>query len=361
MGTNIADPFFKDWNIKYPFLNDLPLYLKYNMFYSYYVTEIRAHSLCDSNMKQDSPNASEILSLCKKINSILQAISSINTNNLDNVSTYCKYLSYLLYYELNKFKADDYEIKKLYDSLESIKIIYNLNNENCSLVNFKIDSKIFNNKKELYFHSEILKFIKIKNNTLYHNEKEAYKEYLNECVRFYNKIRSDDICNNIEFYGKELNEFVDIFNATIKILLQQKLIETMEDIRPPELSLCSPKIAGFKPEKSQNRMLLVSKPMDSDVSYSSSTNPIVDHNSSNRGKTIGISFSIFFGISLLSLLLYKFTNLKSYLFHGKIKNKKILNEIEDENQEWLLQNSEIQNVDLHNPMYCMQYQSIENT
>ncbi|SBT74149.1 PIR protein [Plasmodium ovale] len=360
MGTNIADPFFKDWNIKYPFLNDLPLYLKYIMFYSYYVTEIKTYSLCDSDMNHHSPHASEILSLCKKTDSILQAISSINSKNLDNSSTYCKYLSYLLYYELNKIKANDYEIKELYDSLDIIKNIYNLNNKNCNLVNFEIDSKIFNNKKELYFHSEILEFIKIKNNELYNNEKESYKEYLNECVHFYNKIKSDDICNNIEFYGQELNEFVDIFNATIKILVQQKLIETMEDIRPPELSLCSPKIAGSKPHGLQDRMLLFTKPMDDDVSNSSFEDHIVDHDSSNRDKTLGIALSTFSGISLLSLLLYKFTNLKSYLPHGKIKNKIFFNEIEDENQELLLQNSEIQNVDLHNPMYCMQYQSIEN-
>ncbi|SBT55104.1 PIR Superfamily Protein [Plasmodium ovale wallikeri] len=360
MGTNIADPFFKDWNIKYPFLNNLPLYLKYNMFYEYYVTETTAPSLCDSYLEQDSPYASNILSLCKKTDSVLQAISSINTNNLDNARTYCKCLSYLLYYELNKFKAKDYEIKELYDSLDDIKKIYNLNNENCNLVNFKIDSKIFSNKKELYFHSEILKFIKIKNNELNHNEKELYKKYLDECTRFYSKIRSDDICKNIEIYGQELKEFVDTFNATIKILIQKELVESMEDLQPPELSLCSPNIAGSKAHGLQDRMLHFPKPMGDDVRNYSFEDHIVDHDSSNRGKTLGIALSTFSGISLLSLLLYKFTNLKSYLPHGKIKNKIFFNEIEDENQELLLQNSEIQNVDLHNPMYCMQYQSIEN-
>ncbi|SBT55086.1 PIR Superfamily Protein [Plasmodium ovale wallikeri] len=356
MTTKITDSFFDNWDEKYPFLNDFPLYKNYEMFSSHHDQSIKEHTMCDAFIDESSMEKKYILSLCKTADSILRTIRSIHNKNLDAASENCKYLSYWLYYEVKKNNIMSENIKELYDVLDEDITVYDLHNNRCILKNFNMDSESFNNKRKLYFHFEMLKWIQNKHN--YDNEKTLLNQYLKECVNFYKEIIQGDSCQKNEPYKQELRDFFNTYKNAKQFLSQKSLLTSTDDLDIPDIPTCSTASLRLRVPGGEDEPTYPS--MDFERRYSSDED--ADMGESNAGGVIttGISFSIFLGISLMSFFFYKFTPFGSYVRNGILKNKNMMIETEEETHNLLLQNEENENMNLEIPMYRMQYNSVQN-
>ncbi|SBT74447.1 Plasmodium vivax Vir protein/Plasmodium variant antigen protein Cir/Yir/Bir, putative [Plasmodium ovale] len=327
------------------------------MFSSLHDQSKEGHNICDDYIDESFQEKNYILTLCKTANSILQAISSMHNKNLDAASENCKYLSYWLYYEVKKNNNITNEnIKKLYDILVENKTFYYLHDNRCNLKNFDMDTESFNNKKQLYFHFEMLKWIQNEHN--YDNKKILLNNYLKECVSFYKEIIQGDSCQKNESYKQELRDFFNTFKNAKQFLSQKSLLTSTDDLDIPDIPTCSTASLPLRVPGGEDESTYPS--MDFGRRYSSDED--ADMGESNDGGVIttGISFSIFLGISLMSFFFYKFTPFGSYVRNGILKNKNMIIETEEETHNLLLQNEENENMNLEIPMYRMQYNSVQN-
>lgn len=283
---------------------NLPLKRIYKKFSEYYSYARSENTNCSSSISILSPHSSLLLPVCHKIGKILESsnyIVSLYTSV--NINKYCKYLSYFIYEQIKNTSTHN-NVQVLYDTLNKIKKNYGLNDD-CNIINFNINKEQFDNKKELYFHSEILNWIKSKSTTFGSYYSSVFSNYFNECVDSYKKIIHNNYCDYIQYYNEELDIFLNNFKETKNVLEKKHIGITAEDISLIDKPTCTSEEEGGE--------LAREKSVAQDTDYQtfstivSSDTEITQMDSLDTGTDIksGLVFGITTGIFFLFLLFYK--------------------------------------------------------
>ncbi|SBS99751.1 PIR Superfamily Protein [Plasmodium ovale curtisi] len=357
MATIITDSFFRDWETSHMYLLNLPLYRIYRHFNIYYNIKKKENAVCNHYIEGNLSHANDTLSICRGIELILEKNNyRMSFNNSVTLNKYCEYTSYFLYDKL--INSSTYiHVKQLYEALKHAQKVYGVDDKTCDIINFDIDKEKFEKKKELYFHSEILHWIKWHSS---HNLGEfLYNTYFSECANSYREITNDQECKYIPSCEKELRIFQEKFNETKEFLKGKSIHIKEDDIQLHEKHKClsekeKVKTAGKESQgfPSLAEIAIIRGDSNTETFSVDGSNPITD-------KTLGIALGIIPGIFLLFLIVYKFTPF-GFIFRGKIrKTKEKINE-EFKNDELITNTPEYENINLYNDMYNIQYQNARN-
>ncbi|SBS94738.1 PIR Superfamily Protein [Plasmodium ovale curtisi] len=353
------DPFFQNWDNKYPSFIRSNLYRLYKTFFSNNYDRISSQYACNHYLEKSIPEPNNLRRFCLMAELALQNVNnSIDTYGLDNIDKGCEYIRYLLYERIRMISNYKHNIQNLYTALETIKTLNNINNSKCNLENFDIENEEFVKKKELYFHREILDWIKKKHKTIY-NDNSSYEKYLHDCATKYREIVGNKDCKKFESYKQELKDFKDTFEDTKNFLLQEKEIKSTDDLELSEIPTCPSTSADIKLEKASDG-LHTAQTMDPGVTHSEDNDSPTDDPSTDNGITGGIVSSITFGMIFLFFISYKFTPFGQKLHQLKGIPKKFFNKAEDESHELSLERGDSDYIELNNDMYNMKYHSIQN-
>ncbi|SBS94190.1 PIR Superfamily Protein [Plasmodium ovale curtisi] len=353
------DLFFQDWNTKYPSFIHSGLYKLYEIFFSNYYDTNASQYACNHFLRESIPEPNNLRRFCLMAELALQNVNkSIDTYGLDNIDKGCEYIRYLLYERIRNISNYINNIQNLYNALDAIKASNQINNSICKLENFDIDNEEFVKKKELYFHHEILQWIKKNHKTIY-NYNSSYEKYLHDCATKYKIIVQTNDCKKYESYKQELKDFKDTFEYTKKLLLEQNKISSVDDLKLPDMPTCPSTRADIKLEKTSDG-LHTAQTMNHGVTHSEDNESPTDDPSTDNGITGGIVSSITFGMIFLFFISYKFTPFGQKLHQLKGIPKKFFNKAEDESHELSLEREDSDYIELNNDMYNMQYHSIQN-
>ncbi|SBT01802.1 PIR Superfamily Protein [Plasmodium ovale curtisi] len=310
--------------------------------------------MCRSSIASNILHSSDIISVRQRTHKMLNNIKSIATSlKLANSNKLYKHLSYFFYEKIREFITNN-NFKVFYQALNNIKKTFQLNDENCNIINFYNNNEEFDNKKKLFFRSEIIQVIKDKYNIYFADEESSCKTYTNESAHLYNQIISANYCKYDQYYKKLLEKFSYNFEET-KIFLKSKSI----DISAPGTALntkpsCDTEVrgtellqTGLDGSRSHLQNESISGSFDIDALSSSTSN-------NGKGKTVGIISGIMFGIFLLFLLFCKFTPLGSLLNH-KIWKKTMKFNGDCNSDDLTLDTLENENMDIYNSTYKIQY------
>ncbi|SBT73342.1 PIR protein [Plasmodium ovale] len=354
MDTNSIDNFFQDWYKRYNDLMSLPLYIIYYKFSGYYSIMRDEEDLCAHYIQKDIPHSDKIRSVCRSAEGTLKHLNSESYNELYDKCKPFEYISYFVYDKIKNIETRN-NFQELYDALDVIKNDYS-NGNNCEIKKFNTNENLFNNMKELYFHSEILYWIKLKNKRNFYFDKEIYKDYLNKCSDFYNQKIKDNYCKEFRHYEKELESFSNNFNQTINILKDNEINITKEEIRLPLKKECPSEEQSDGLEELTRKPAQNGKVMGYDTVVSNpGFIPMVSPGANTNVKA-GIVSGAFVGISLLSLFFWKFTSLGSRIQHEiwKLKNN---HNLKNKTDEIIVDTSEIEDIYSYNNEYNIQYSS----
>ncbi|SBT83444.1 PIR protein [Plasmodium ovale] len=353
------DPFFQNWDTKYPLLIHSGLYRLYELFSSnYYDTDSSIYA-CNNYLDKHVSEQNNLRIVCLKAERALKNLNSnINAYGLDNIDKGCEYIRYFLHERIRKISNYKHNIQNLYTALDAIKTMNNINNSNCNLEHSEIENEEFVKKKELFFHREILDWIKKKYETIYiHNF--SYEKYLHDCTTIYREIVGNNNCKKFESYKQELKDFKVTFEDTKNFLLPRNEITSTNDLELSEIPTCPSIPADTKLENAGDG-LHTAQTMDHGVTHSEDRDSSTDDPSTDNGITGGIVSSITFGMIFLFFISYKFTPFGQKLHQLKGIPKKFFNKAEDESHELSLERGDSDYIELNNDMYNMQYHSIQN-
>ncbi|SBT55304.1 PIR Superfamily Protein [Plasmodium ovale wallikeri] len=358
MIQKINDHILGDWDNKYKSLMKLPLkriYKKFNDYYSYTRSE---NTNCSSSISVLSPHDTLLLPVCHKIGKILESSNSIVSlyDSID-VNKYCVYLSYFLYDQI-KDNSTYNNVQVLYDTLNKIKKNYGLNDD-CNIINFNINIEQFDNKKELYFHGEILNWIKSESAAYDSNDSQIFSKYFSECVDSYEKIIHNNYCDYIQHYNEELDIFLSNFKET-KIALEKKHI----GITAKDISLIDkPKCTSEEGDGELVREKAVAQDTDyqalSTMVSSDTETTQMDSLDTGTDITSGLVFGIITGIFFLFLLFYKFSPFGTWI-HRKIGIIRKNINLDVKNNEFIEDTFDNEDINLYDDTYHMKYHSSEN-
>ncbi|KMZ82976.1 hypothetical protein PVIIG_05271, partial [Plasmodium vivax India VII] len=137
-----------------------------------------------------------------------------------------------------------------YERIKGIKPSLTPSGHKCDIQHFNIGKEEFLTKKTLFFHSEILDWIKT-GYAVNDKENDDYNKYLEEIYNIYKEIicKSDSILK--ENCSKELTKFRETFNETIASLKRKNISITQADILLQNELLCPTKSLRNQGEFSQ--------------------------------------------------------------------------------------------------------------
>ncbi|SBT74473.1 PIR protein [Plasmodium ovale] len=351
MAMKHLDAFFN--NFRFDLLMKIPLYLihkEFNIYYSHYLTSKKIHKnelvLCSEYTKETNPG-------CNAINNALKNFKG-NSKKFDffDNEKHCEYLSYFLH---DKFRTitNENNFDKLYKEINDNMKIYDLDNQTCHIKKFDNYKGNFDNKKFLYFHSEMLHWIKDK----YEKHFYQYQTFCNQCIQdsvtFYNNEIKNKYCEEKESYETELRSFIENFKET-KEFLERKGMQITPSIRElPTVPNC--------PAKTRNALGTVpldhshAAPQNNPITRDSGPEipPIVSPNN-GADTTAGIVLGTFSGISLLYFFFHKFTPFGSLISQKLGSTKKHFN-IGEKSEEFNLDAYDNDDTNIFNNEYHIQY------
>ncbi|SBS91169.1 PIR Superfamily Protein [Plasmodium ovale curtisi] len=331
----------------------------YKFFFSNNYDNNSFHYACNYYLEKSIPELNNLRRFCLMAELALQNVNkSIYTYGLDNIDKGCEYIRYLLYERIRNISNYINNIQNLYNALDAIKASNQINNSICKLENFDIENDEFVKKKELYFHREILQWIKKKHATIY-NYNSSYENYLHDCATKYREIVRNNNCKNFESYKQELKDFKDTFEVTKQFLLEQNEISSVDYLELPDIPTCPLTSADTKLENAGDG-LHTAQTIDPGVAHSEDNDSPTDDTSTDNGITGGIVSSISFGMIFLFFISYKFTPFGQKLHQLKGIPKKFFNKAEDESHELSLERGDSDYIEMNNDMYNMKYHSIQN-
>ncbi|SBT02607.1 PIR Superfamily Protein, partial [Plasmodium ovale curtisi] len=302
MATNSIDHFFEKWHERYTGLMSFPLYLMYRTFSTYYSYIPNGVDICSHNIPKSTPHYNIILPVCRAADSTLKQLYPEISKDLDNKCKPFAYISYLSYDKLKSISSSDH-FQKLYETLKLIKSVNNLPNE-CHFTNFKIDEEAFNKKKKIFFHSEILYWMK-KKSIFTNSFLEEYNKLFDDCINDYNEIINGDYCEYVEHYEPVLDKFSNNFEETKLSLKGTQLKISTQDIKlKPKPSCAENNMSNIPGESEPLPEQGDLQSLTTDEQFNSDTLPVQIPNN-EKGKTIGILLGILFGIFLLFIFVYK--------------------------------------------------------
>ncbi|SBT83736.1 PIR protein [Plasmodium ovale] len=360
MSTSSISDFFHNWHnrvyikILYDFLMNLPLYITYNNFSSNYSYAPSKYDLCSHYIEDSNPDFGEFRKVCRAVEKTLNSLDSGIYHELDN----CKPIEYLSYFVYDKIKniPTSNKFQTFYGILSNILISYG-KVKNCNIIKFDKNKDEFHKKYELYFRGEIMHWIKLKYESYFHNDQEFCKKYLNECFQFYNEKIKNNYCKEFVHYEEELTKFSNNFNETMRLLKTKKISVKEEEIQLPLKTGCS---SNERKDSVGEQVLNQAQPVQQMVNVSAHPNPeTVSMGSPNADTkvTAGTVSGTLIGISLLSLLFWKFTPLGSRIQH-KIWNKGNNYNLEHQNDEIIIDTSNNEDIYSYNNKYNIQYHSV---
>ncbi|SBT83608.1 PIR protein [Plasmodium ovale] len=332
----------------------LTLYTINRNFSSYYDYKQYREDICIYYIPQSIPHFSEFRQVCYAVYNTLKQLYSKHFTELDKNCKSYEYVSYFLYDKIkNIYTKNNFE--DLYEILATI-LNYTVEGKKCDIIRFHMNKDEFDKKKELYFHSEILQWIKLKNEDTFYFDKDFCKNYINKCFNFYTKKIKDSDCKEFRHYEKELKNFSNNFNATIKFLKENEINIAENDIELPIKTECSSEEQSTKLTQFQDN----SENRDQEMGYDSANSKpgptSLDFSHANTNVNAGIVSGTLFGTLLLSLFFWKFTPLGSRIQH-KIWSTKNNYNIENKTDEIILDTSDNEDIYSYNNEYHIQYNS----
>ncbi|SBT55306.1 PIR Superfamily Protein [Plasmodium ovale wallikeri] len=354
MDKNRVDQFFDKWHERYNDLMSLPLYIMYKNFSSNYSYTSSRDDLCSHFIQESTPDFGEFRKVCRTVEETLNNLDSEIYNELDK----CKPIEYLSYFIYDKIKniPTSNKFETFYETLPSLLISYE-KVMNCNIIKFDTNKDEFYKKYELYFRSEIIHWIKLKYETYFHLDKDFCKKYLKECFQFYNQNIKDNYCKKFEHYNEELTKFSNNFNETLKFLKEKEIDITEEEIHIDHKTGCP---SDERKDSVEEQVLNQAQPGQQMVHVSDNPNPesvSIRSPNADTNITAGTVSGTLIGISLLSLLFWKFTPLGSSIQH-KIWDKGSNYNLEHQNDEVILDTSNNEDIYSYDNKYNIQYHSV---
>ncbi|SBT84897.1 PIR protein [Plasmodium ovale] len=346
MTTNSADDFFAKLQ---DFFRNLPLYSIYRDFSLLIGRFHRDHGLCHLYLEPSTDNYSVILPICLTVEEILRKVQLKSQYKISDAYNPCKFLSYLLYDKVKNISTEN-NFKDLYEAIDAM-IFGSLNKENCKIIKFNKEE--FDKKKELYYRGETLYWFKNNyENSIFRNESTC-SHYIRECEDFYNQNIEIKDCTKLKHYKSELKYFIENFNETKNNLQNRGIQISAKDIPLFEESTCQSESGSTELEQ-QGVVDLEDDGQELSRSgiFTDKTINLEDHEVPTNNSA-GIVLGIMTGVFLLFFIHYKFTPFGTWL-----KNKFNLG---DKTNEFSLNNSANENVDLYNEIYNIKYNSAENS
>ncbi|SBT55620.1 PIR Superfamily Protein [Plasmodium ovale wallikeri] len=351
MSPEVNDPFFEKYEKDYPFLLELPLYAIYIQFHRNVMHGYQQHSSCDSQIKDENAHTNDIRQICKSVQTYLPQLKGMNdTFSLKDVSKTCEYLSYWIYDKIKYINNSPDNIKNLYNTINPTST-HGLSHECSNIKDFKIPADEFNKKKELFFHAENLYWIENKYSTIKNDDSTLYRKYLVKCAEYYNEIMRDNYCKGKGNYKSELTVFSTNFNKTKNFLNTNGIQIKIEDIKSPGIFECTPK------EKSREGG--PDAQLDGHLQNPYSGHPNDDVGTTDPVTIAGTSLGIFSVMFLSYLYLHKFRVYQNFIRPLLQKKMKMLNNIEDDDNEFL-QIPEHDQMNLDNTSYRVNYHSAQD-
>ncbi|SBS90238.1 PIR Superfamily Protein [Plasmodium ovale curtisi] len=354
------DPYFHNWDTKYPLLTYSGLYKLYKVFFSnYYDTDSSIYA-CNNYLDKHVSEQNNLRIVCLNVERALKHLNSnINAYGLENIDKACEYMKYWIFDKIRNINTSTNIIQNLYSTLEIAKESNHIYNSNCNLEISDVDKVEFEKKKHLYYHREILQWIK-KNYGTNYVENPSYEKYLHDCAIKYREILGNIDCKKFESYKQELTDFKDTFEDTKKFLLGKNKISKKNDFELSKIPTCPSIPADTGLENATSRELHTAQTMDPGVTHSEDSDSPTDDPSTDNGITGGIVSSVTFGMIFLFFISYKFTPFGQKLHQLKGIPKKLFNKAEDESHELSLERGDSDYIELNSDMYNMQYHSIQN-
>ncbi|SBT74145.1 PIR protein [Plasmodium ovale] len=342
MATNGTDDFFKKLQ---NFFMNLPLYHTYRDFSLLLGTVQKQHSICHHYLESSSENYSAILPICLTVEQILGNIQVKSQHEISDVYNPCKFLSYLLYDKVKNISNEN-NFDDLYDAIDTM-IFEPLNKKNCEIIKFNKEE--FDKKKELYYRGETLYWFKKNYENCNFGNVSTCSNYIRECEDFYNKNIETKDCTKLKHYKSELKYFIQNFNETKNILQRNGIEISDKNIPLFEESMCQSESKSTELEQKPIVHLGGDQQeLYHSGSFTDQTLNLEDYDVGTNNSA-GIVLGTMTGIFLLFFIPYKFTPFGAWL-----KNKFNL---EHKTNEFSLNNSANENVDLYNEIYNIKYSS----
>ncbi|SBT36761.1 PIR Superfamily Protein [Plasmodium ovale wallikeri] len=352
------DAFFDGWDNKYPLFVNSGLYSLYKLSFSRYYETEDYNFACNNYIENNFPESKDIRAVCLTAELTLKNLNdNIVQHEIDNLHKGCEYIRYWVWDKIRNINASEENIGNLYSALDAIKSSNDINDSNCNLNNFEIEKEEFEKKKHLYFHREILQWIKKKYGTTY-VDNPSYENYLNDCATKYKTIVESVDCNKFESYKQELIDFKNAFEETTKFLLEKSEITLTNSFNLSDIPTCPSTPIDLKLQNADDGGFDSAQNMKPEGAYSMDDDTAADSHSTGNGVAGGIISSITFGMLFLFFISYKFTPFGQKLNQLKRIPKKMFNKIEDENEEFPLQRAYNDYVEFNNDTYNIQYNSI---
>ncbi|KMZ89662.1 hypothetical protein PVMG_06243 [Plasmodium vivax Mauritania I] len=217
------DDFFEKLDEKYHFLWNFSLGSVYSSFILSQHGEDSFNDVCKVLSQTTYNSKCDFSSICKTVGTLLLQLSDNSVKETkSNFSKECDYLNYWIYYII-KDSLDCENISSFYKLVDGIKQGLTPTGQTCSIQNFNIDKEEFLQKKTLFFHTEILHWIKNEYNGINNSDRAEYNQYLGEAYNFYKGIICSADSQIKTNSNEELMNFKNIFNDTIKYLKEKPI------------------------------------------------------------------------------------------------------------------------------------------
>ncbi|SBT55849.1 PIR Superfamily Protein [Plasmodium ovale wallikeri] len=291
---------------------------------------------CMFNKRLYAQNLNDLEVICAKFkcfhNSLFYSFSSNNKHN-----EYTQYLNFWVNNQLKDNPAFSTTVNSFYRKLKDISFTFDTKNKLEGKI-YDIDNEQFTNMKFLYdLYSN---YSSIKRINDFPTSENNCLEYAQKCVKTYgDAIKKCPDYNTI--FCKALKVFKEKYDGINKK-------EALKNCNVQELSPLPEYKAPTLDMRTSEGGELSSMEQSDQTEHPS--NPYFSYVTGFTGSFIGIFFTF--------LILYKYTPLRSNLFHTIIKGKQMRTNLEEEyNQELLLDNSELEHHNSDNMSYNILYNS----
>ncbi|SBT74250.1 PIR protein [Plasmodium ovale] len=340
-----GDEFLNQLQAKYKFLKDLPLCKIYETFEKP-KENVSTYDLCEGLIESKYTQAEVIRPICKNVNVLLKELNkTIKIDDFNNASKGCDYLNYWLRHKIKDVKRPCENISNLYTSVTLFSNLYSLS-DHCKNVNdIDITNDQFEEKKKLYYYTEIFQWIRKKYNALPTGDQSLCEKYFDDCSKFYNDLVTNNYCEKRKAYASELDEFQKQYGECKNFLSRQEKVISIKDLNSTEQYNCPT-------EQMENKGPPERKGVDPGDGAS--------NDNSNGVNTVVIPVIMtMIGIFFLLLLLHKFTPFGSWARHQLRKKDKIWNNIYEGAQK-LLRNPRNENISFSNSEFNIKYNSVRS-
>ncbi|SBS92461.1 PIR Superfamily Protein [Plasmodium ovale curtisi] len=357
MSTKTTDPILQELDKKYPILSGLPLFRIYNNFDTYSMRRAR-DSICKNHINNSFSHSDVILSICESIEQIfINSKSIVDRFPHVNFNKYCEYLSFYIYEKIKNITTEN-NYEEFYKALNEANITYILNHDNCNITNFKNNEEGYNKKKELFFRSEILHWIKIKYDNTFSGDESFCNIYFKDCAKFYNENIKNEYCKLAKLHDNEIKSFLTNFRETKKFLGDQSINISIDETHLPSESTCPPETEielELKPG-----ILASDESMISPAGHSNAETTPIGSPNSDTDKTLEILISAASGLVLVFPILYKFTPFGTWL-HNRLRTNKGKIDLEAKSEEFNIDNFENEDITSYSDIYNINYYSARNS